>query len=57
VLGRNGHVKQVTIPSPYDGKPVGLCVVHAFQKIQFPPYAGSTDVVLDWDIEITQPKP
>jgi hypothetical protein len=57
VLGRNGHVKQVTIPSPYDGKPVGLCVVHAFQKIQFPPYAGSTDVVLDWDIEIIQPKP
>jgi hypothetical protein len=56
VLGRNGHVKQVTIPSPYDGKPVGLCVVHAFQKITFPPYAGSTDVILDWDIEITQPK-
>jgi hypothetical protein len=56
VLGRNGHVKQVTIPSPYDGKPVGLCVVHAFQKIQFPPYAGSTDVILDWDIEIPQPK-
>jgi hypothetical protein len=57
VLGRNGHVKQVTIPSPYDGKPVGLCVVHAFQRIQFPPYAGSSDVVLDWDIEIIQPKP
>ena len=56
VLGRNGHVKQVTVPSPYDGKPVGQCVVLAFQKIQFPPYAGSTDVVLDWDIEITQPK-
>ncbi len=56
VLGRNGHVKQVTIPSPYDGKPVGLCVVHAFQRIQFPPYAGSSDVVLDWDVEIVQPK-
>jgi len=57
VLGRNGHVKQVTIPSPYDGRPVGLCVVHAFEKILFPPYAGSTDVVLDWDVEIRQPKP
>jgi hypothetical protein len=56
VLGRNGHVKQVTIPAPYDGKPVGICVVHAFQKIQFPPYAGSSDVVIDWDIEIVQPK-
>jgi hypothetical protein len=55
-LGRNGHVKQVSVPSPYDGKPVGLCVVHAFQRITFPPYAGDSDVVLDWDIEITHPK-
>jgi len=57
VLGRNGHVKQVTVPSPYDGKPVGDCVVDAFQRIQFPPYAGSSDVTIDWDIEITRPKP
>jgi len=56
VLGRNGHIKQVTVPSPYDGKPVGVCVINAFKKIQFPPYAGSSDVVLDWDIEIVQPK-
>ncbi|HEY8041463.1 MAG TPA: hypothetical protein VIF15_16770 [Polyangiaceae bacterium] len=56
VIGRNGHIKQVTVPSPYDGKPVGACVVHAFQRIQFPPYGGSTDVVIDWDIEIVQPK-
>ena len=55
VLGRNGHVKQVTIPSPYDGKPVGVCAIHAFQKIVFPPYAGPSDSVLDWDIEIVQP--
>ena len=56
VLGRNGHVKQVTVPSPYDGKPVGVCVINAFKKIQFPPYAGSSDVVIDWDVEIVQPK-
>jgi hypothetical protein len=56
VLGRNGHVKQVTVPAPYDGKPVGVCILHAFQKIQFPPYAGSSDVVVDWDIELVQPK-
>lgn len=55
-LGRNGHVRGVTIPTPYDGKPVGVCVVHAFEKIQFPPYPGSTDVVVDWDVEIVQPK-
>ena len=56
ILGRNGHVKQVTVPSPYDGKPVGLCVVHAFEKLVFPPYAGSSDVSVDWDIEIAAPK-
>jgi hypothetical protein len=55
-LGRNGHVRGVTVPSPYDGKPVGVCVVHAFEKIQFPPYPGSSDVVVDWDVEIVQPK-
>jgi hypothetical protein len=56
ILGRNGHVKQVAVPSPYDGKPVGLCVVHAFEKIVFPPYGGSSDVSVDWDIEIAAPK-
>jgi hypothetical protein len=55
-LGRNGHVKQVTVPEPYDGKAVGVCVVHAFQKIQFPPYGGSVDVVVDRGIELVKPK-
>jgi hypothetical protein len=55
-LGRNGHVRQVTVPAPYDGKPVGICVVHAFEKIQFPPYAGADDVAVDWDIDIVRPK-
>lgn len=56
VLGRNGHVKQVTVPAPYDGKPVGVCVTHAFQKLIFPPYAAPSDAVIDWDIEIVEPK-
>lgn len=56
VLGRNGHVKQVTVPDPYNGKPVGDCVINAFKKLIFPPYAGSSDVVVDWDVEIVQPK-
>jgi hypothetical protein len=56
VLGRNGHVKGATVPTPYDGTPVGLCVVNAFNKIIFPPYAGSSDVTVDWDVEVVQPK-
>jgi hypothetical protein len=55
-LGRNGHVRQVSVPAPYEGKPVGVCVVHAFEKIQFPPYAGSSDAAVDWDIDIVKPK-
>ncbi|MDP9033695.1 MAG: hypothetical protein M3O50_02730 [Myxococcota bacterium] len=56
VLGRNGHVKQVTVPPPYDGKAVGVCIVHSFEKIQFPPYAAGSDVSVDWEVEIVQPK-
>jgi hypothetical protein len=55
VLGRNGRVKQVTVPAPYDGKPAGICVVHAFQKLVYPPYSGSSDAIVDWDIELVQP--
>jgi hypothetical protein len=54
-LGRNGRVKQVTVPPPYDGKPVGICIAHAFQKLIFPPYAASSDATLDWDVELVQP--
>jgi hypothetical protein len=56
VLGRNGHIKGVTVPAPYDGKPVGVCVQHAFEKLWFPPYASSSDVSVDWDVEIVPPK-
>ncbi len=56
VLGRNGHVRQVTVPPPFDGKPVGVCVIHAFDKMWFPPYAYATDVSVDWDVDVAQPK-
>jgi hypothetical protein len=54
-LGRNGHVKQVTVPAPYSGTPAGMCIVHAFDKIQFPPYAAPADVTVDWDVELVKP--
>jgi hypothetical protein len=55
-LGRNGHVKQVSVPAPYDGKPVGLCIAHSFDKIQFPPYAADADAVVSWNVELVKPK-
>jgi hypothetical protein len=56
VLGRNGHVHEVSVPAPYSGKPVGDCVVNSFRKIQFPPYAGPSDVSITWDVQIVEPK-
>lgn len=56
VLGRNGHIHEVTVPSPYAGTPVGDCVVNSFKKLVYPPYAGSTDATISWDVEITKPK-
>jgi hypothetical protein len=55
-LGRNGHVKQVSVPAPYDGKPVGICLARALQKIVFPPYAASDDASIEWDFELVKPK-
>jgi hypothetical protein len=55
-LGRNGHVQAVSVPAPYDGQPEGVCAVNAFKKLQFPPYAGSSDAVVPWDIEFVKPK-
>jgi hypothetical protein len=55
-LGRNGHVKQVSVPAPYDGKPAALCIAHSFDKIQFPPYAADADAVVSWNVELVKPK-
>jgi hypothetical protein len=55
VLGRNGHVRAVTVPELYADKPVGVCVQHAFQNLIYPPYAAPADVTVEWDIEIVRP--
>jgi hypothetical protein len=54
-LGRNGHSKGVTVPAPYQGKPVGNCVEKAFTNLTFPPWGGS-DTTVDWEVELVQPK-
>ncbi len=54
-LGHNGHAKGATVPAPYDGTPPGKCAVQAFSNLTFPPWAGA-DIVVDWDVELVQPK-
>ncbi len=53
-LGHNGHSKGTTIPSPYDGKPVGRCISQAFANLIFPPWGGA-DMQVDWEVELVQP--
>lgn len=53
-LGHNGHVHEVTIPPPFDGRSSGKCAVVAFSNLIFPPFPGQ-DVVVEWDVEIVQP--
>ncbi len=56
VLGRNGRVKGVTVPAPFDGTPVGKCIVNSFANGMFMPWNGP-DATIDWDIEVVQPAP
>jgi len=54
-LARNGRIKDVAVPPPYDGKPVGKCIGLAFRNLVYPPYAAPTDVVVNWDVELVAP--
>jgi hypothetical protein len=54
VIDNNGHSRDATIPSPYDGTAVGRCATQAFQNFQFPPFKGA-DQHVDVDVEIVKP--
>jgi len=53
-LGRNGHSKGTTVPSPYQGKPTGNCVEKAFTNLTFPPWNGQ-DAEVAWEVELVEP--
>lgn len=54
VLGHGGRSKGVTVPAPYQGKPVGNCIEKAFTNLTFPPWGGA-DTQVDWEVELVQP--
>ncbi|MEO8876444.1 MAG: hypothetical protein ABI461_12715 [Polyangiaceae bacterium] len=54
-LGRNGHSKNVTLDSSYDGKPAGNCIIQAFKNLTYAPWAGA-DMTVQWEVELVQPK-
>jgi hypothetical protein len=54
-LGHNGHVREVVVPSPYDGKPTGKCIANALGNFIYPPFPGG-DIPIDVEVELVQPK-
>lgn len=54
VLGHNGHMKEVSVGAPFDGKPTGRCATQAFKLLTYPPWAGS-DLTIDYPVEIVAP--
>lgn len=54
MLGHNGHSKEVTIPEPYNDKPVGRCIEKAFTNLTFPPWSGP-DTQVDREVELVEP--
>ena len=53
-LGASGRSKGVTVPAPYQGKPVGNCVEKAFANLTYPPWGGA-DAEVSWEVEIVNP--
>jgi len=47
----DGTVRQVNLPSPFDGTPVGDCVSRAYKAVIIPPYVGGEQIV-DWELEL-----
>ncbi|HEX4335078.1 MAG TPA: hypothetical protein VH062_04140 [Polyangiaceae bacterium] len=47
----DGTVRQVSIPSPFDGTAIGDCVVRAYKAVIVPPYNGG-DQIIDWDVSL-----
>jgi hypothetical protein len=52
----DGSVKEATINAPYDGTPVGDCVLRAINSVQVKLYQGE-EVTVDWKIELAKAKP
>jgi hypothetical protein len=52
LFGNNGRVKQATLAPPYEGTPVGNCVLRAMGNVIVPAFDGPEHTV-HWDIEIS----
>jgi hypothetical protein len=51
-FGNDGHVKSSSIPPPYDGTPVGACVLRALGSVIVPAFSGNEETVV-WEVDLT----
>jgi hypothetical protein len=51
----DGTVRDVSIPSPFDGTPIGDCVKRAYKSVIVPPSSGGEQIV-DWDLTLKDEK-
>jgi hypothetical protein len=55
-FANDGSVSKATINSPYDGTPVGDCVLRAINSVQVRLYQGE-EVTVEWKVELAKAKP
>jgi hypothetical protein len=55
VFDNEGHVKSGTIAAPFEGTPIGKCVMNAYNAVIVPPYVGP-EATIDWEVDLTGSK-
>ncbi|MND04069.1 hypothetical protein D3C83_241790 [compost metagenome] len=48
-------MKGAEVTSPFDGTPVGDCVLNAYKAVIVPPFTGG-DQIVDWEVELKDPE-
>jgi hypothetical protein len=51
-----GEVKDVAVTSPYNGTPVGDCIIRAMGTVRVEPFQGA-EVHKTWELQMEAPKP
>ena len=51
----DGTVRQVAVPAPHDGTPLGDCITRAYEAVIVPPYSGG-DQIMSWKLTLKKPE-
>jgi hypothetical protein len=56
IFENSGSVKDVNVSAPYDGTPVGDCIIRAMGTVNVEPFKGP-EIPKTWDLELGPAKP